>query len=77
MEAARWSVRGLEGSDTARARSAAGDDGEGGVTVVVLAAMLVEGGSAWIGVASGDLHVAERDAGVQGGIINAARNMWG
>ena len=35
-----------------------GDDGVGGVAVVVLAAPVVHGGGAGIGVAGGDLHVA-------------------
>jgi hypothetical protein len=57
-------------SDTRRARSAVcdeGDDGIGGVTVVVLTAAVVDGGGAGIGVASGDLHVAQGDPGVQRG----------
>jgi len=52
------------------ARSAAGDEGDdgvGGVTVVVLAAPVLDRGRARIGMARGDLDVAKRDAGVQGG----------
>ena len=44
-----------------------GDDGVGGVTVVVLAAAIVDGGGAGIGVARGDLHVSQRDPSVQRG----------
>ena len=35
-----------------------GDDGVGGVPVEVLAAPVVDGGGAWVGVAGGQLHVA-------------------
>ena len=50
--------------------SAAGDEGHddvGGVAVEVLAATVVDRGGSRVGVAGGELHVAERDAGVEGG----------
>ena len=43
------------------------DDDVGGVAVEVLAASVVDGGGAWVGVTSGDLHVAQRHAGVERG----------
>src|ERR1017187_5597859 len=50
--------------------SAAGDerhDDVGGVAVEVLAATVVDRGGSGGGVAGGELQVAERDAGVEGG----------
>ena len=37
------------------------------MTVEVLSASVVDGGGSWVGVAGGELHVSERDAGVEGG----------
>ena len=51
-------------------RSAAGDEGDddvGSVAVEVRASPVVDGGGAGVGVAGGDLDVAERDAGIEGG----------
>ncbi len=44
-----------------------GGDDVGGVAVEVLAAVVVDRGGAWVGVAGGDLHVAQRDSGVEAG----------
>jgi hypothetical protein len=64
----------------ARASSAAGDEGDddvGGVAVEVLSSPVVDGCSAWVGVAGGDLDVSERDAGVQGGHDESgAEHVW-
>src|SRR4051794_25870270 len=53
-----------------RVVSAAGDEGDddvGGVAVEVGASAVIDGGGAGVGVAGGDLDVAERDAGIEGG----------
>ena len=59
--------------------SATGDEGDhdvGGVAVEVLSPPVVDGGGAWIGVAGGDLDVAECDAGVKAAMIERRTHMW-
>jgi hypothetical protein len=60
--------------------SAAGDEGDddvGGVAVEVLSSPVVDGCSAWVGVAGGDLDVSERDAGVESGHDEpGAEHVW-
>lgn len=59
--------------------SAAGDEGDHGVrrvTVEVLPGPVVDRGGPGVGVASGDLNIAQWDAGVEG-VMNAARSMCG
>lgn len=55
---------------TAVLGSGAGDEGDddvGGVAVEVLAAAVVDRGRAWVGVAGGELHVAQRYASIECG----------
>jgi hypothetical protein len=48
------------------------------VTVEVLAAMVIDRGGSGVGVAGRDLHIAQRDAGVEGGHDErGARSMCG
>ena len=52
------------------AASAAGNESDhdvGGVAVEVLAAPVVDGCGAGVGVTGGDLDISQRDAGVEGG----------
>ncbi len=58
-----------DGVETGRLLSARdeGHDDVGGVAVEVLAAPVVDGGGARIGVARSDLHVPQRHSSIQGG----------
>jgi len=57
------------------ATSDEGDHDVGGVAIEVLSSPVVDGCSAWVGVAGGDLDVSERDAGVESGGFQ--RLLWG